>query len=164
MYLYKINRGHDTISLPQDSKIEVFTPTIRRGLLLPGEKKTFKLLMARLLFQIVTRGKARVYFCKHKENLIHTSYVIPKCYKFPFLNNNDYEIGPCFTYPEYRGQGYYPAMLRYICSSVGYEKTVFYMIVDENNASSIKGIEKAGFKRCGSVEITRLTKKYRIKN
>ena len=36
------------------------------------------------------------------------------------------------------------------------------MIVDENNLSSIKGIEKAGFVRCGSVYISKFARRYRL--
>ena len=53
-------------------------------------------------------------------------------------------------------------MLHYITSIVGTQKTFFYMIVDENNIPSIKGIEKAGFQRCGSVYVTGIMKKYRL--
>ena len=51
----------------------------------------------------------------------------------------------CFfrTNPEDRGHGYYPQLLRYILSK--YPDKDFYMIVDEVNIPSIKGIEKAGF-------------------
>lgn len=41
-------------------------------------------------------------------------------------------IGPCETIESERGKGFYPYR-------------VFYMIVDEKNISSIKGVEKVGF-------------------
>ena len=161
-YLYKKLKSSDTALIPEGLTVESFTPTIRRGLILPGERKSLRLLAVRLLFQLATHGRAKIYAYRENGELVHTSYVIPKCYKFPFLAGDDYEIGPCITYPEYRGNGYYPTMLHYISGSVGSEKTMFYMIVDENNIPSIKGIEKAGFERCGNIQVTKITKRYRL--
>lgn len=79
------------------------------------------------------------------------------------MDKDDYEIGPCFTYPQYRGNGIYPSVLRSICNSIGNDNTTFYMIVDETNIASIKGIEKAGFKKCGIVKVTKITKRYLLK-
>lgn len=141
---------------------KVFTPKLG-GLFLPGEVKSAKQFIVRLLFQLMTLGEARIFYVSNECDLIHTSYVIPKCCKFPFLGEEDYEIGPCYTYPEYRGKGIYPAVLQEICSHVGSQSTTFYMIVNEDNLSSIKGIEKAGFRRCGTIKVTRLTKRYLLK-
>ena len=161
-YLYKKAHFNEEIMEPDDLSIEVVTPTIRGGFILQGENKNFRLLAARLMFQIATFGKARLYCYRQNGALVHTSYVIPKCYKFPFLSKYDYEIGPCFTYPQFRGKGYYPQMLKYICSNIGTEKTVFYMIVDANNIPSIKGIEKAAFQRCGNIKKTKIMKRYKV--
>lgn len=132
------------------------------GYTLPHESHSIKKICLRFMFQFLTHGKSKIYFIADGDELIHTSYVIPKCRKFPFLGKDDYEIGPCFTSPYHRGKGIYPAVLRKICHSIGTENTVFYMIVDENNQPSIKGIEKAGFVRCGTVRVTKFTKKYVI--
>ena len=161
-YLYKRSGLREDVQIPDHFEPEIFTPTIWGGLFLQEEQKSFKLLAVRLLFQIMTFGRARVYCWRHKGELAHTSYVVPKCWKFPFMKKHDFEIGPCLTYSDFRGRGLYPQMLKYIVSSVGTEKSVFYMIVDENNAASIKGIEKAGFQRCGSVRITKALKRYRV--
>ena len=158
-YLYKKSRSNENVPVQDDLKIEIMTPTIR-NLTLKEEQKSIKLLVVRIIFWVLTMGKARLYICRKGGKLVHTSYVIPKCCKFPFLSNVDYEIGPCMTYPAFRGKGYYPMMLRYISSTVGTEKTVFYMIVDEDNIASIKGIEKAGFQRCGNVYVTKIMKQY----
>lgn len=159
LYCYK-KQVKDIENCPIDIKCEMFAPGIRSGYTLPGESCSFKQICLRLLFRIITHGKAKIVFVANDDDLMHTSYVIPKCSKFPFWGKEDYEIGPCFTLPKYRGKGIYPAVLRYICKNIGSEKSVFYMIVDESNQPSIKGIEKAGFVRCGTVRTTKLTKKY----
>ncbi len=161
-YLYKHSRDSVGFKNPENLNVEIVTPTIRGGLIIQGENKSFKLLAVRCLFQLITFGKAKVYCYRYNGELVHTSYVIPRCHKFPFMSKNDYEIGPCFTYPKYRGKGFYPQMLKYICSSIGAENSVFYMIVDEANLSSIKGIEKAGFQRCGTIRVSKILKRYQL--
>ena len=162
-YLYKfepkatgeINNNVD------DIEVKVFVPSIWTGLYLPGEEVLFKTLCVRILFQLMTLGKAKLFYVMNEsEKLMHTSYLVPACAKFPFMNEVDYEIGPCLTYPDYRGQGIYPRVLRSICNKVGENNSVFYMIVDEFNKSSIRGIEKAGFIRCGTVQKSKFTKRY----
>lgn len=163
-YLYCLKKAQfsgDADKNPVSESVKVFTPKIGK-LLLCGEQKSVKTSLVRLLFQLSTKGKAKIYYVADKNDLQHTSYVVPKCSKFPFLGENDYEIGPCFTYPAHRGKGIYPNVLRYICDFVGNSDTTFYMIVDEKNTASIKGIEKAGFKRCSVVEVSKFTKRYKL--
>lgn len=142
-------------------EIAEFSPSLFK-VYLEGEKHNFKTTFVRLYFQLMTFGKAKL-FCALDEfgKVTHTSYVVPKCFKFSFLKKGDYIIGPCYTKAEHRGKGIYPQMLGYICSNVGSKSTVFYMSVDENNFPSVKGIEKAGFKNCGTVKKTRLFKRYK---
>ncbi len=163
-YLYaykKVQCSREIDNKVYGDKIKVFTPKLWRPML-GTERKDVKSIAVRLVFQLTTRGKARIYYVCDGENLVHTSYVVPKCRKFPFLDKNDYEIGPCFTYPEYRGKGVYPEVLRYICDKVGNSNTTFYMIVDESNISSVKGIEKAGFEKCGVIKVSKYMKRYQL--
>lgn len=57
-------------------------------------------------------------------------------------------ISNCYTYPQYRGQGRYPQMIRAACDSLaaqGFQRAIITCAPD--NAASIRGIEKAGFRR-----------------
>ncbi len=74
--------------------------------------------------------------------------VLNKCPFLRFLPKDAIHIGPCLTPEEFRGNGYYPLLLKHIASQ--YESTECYMFVREGNTASIKGIEKAGFKRIGT--------------
>ena len=58
LYCYKGSQGVD---VEETISCDVFTPGIRRGLLLPGETGGVKKIGARLLFQILTLGKAKVF-------------------------------------------------------------------------------------------------------
>lgn len=144
-----------------DINVKEFTPSLR-GLFLKGEKFGIKTICIRLLFQVMTLGKARIYYVQNGNDILHTSYVIPACAKFSFMDRNDLEIGPCYTYPTFRGKGIYPKVLSEICRRRANDTLSFYMIVDETNFSSIKGIEKAGFVRCGSVQKSKFSRRYNL--
>lgn len=87
----------------------------------------------------------KVYVVYDDNKIIHMSYV--------FKNNllsrqlgfkNYFTIGDCVTLPEYRGKGIYPNVLKKIVADFSTENLV--MFVNKTNLSSIKGIEKGGFK------------------
>lgn len=155
MFLYRYEACGKTKEDEQEFNytIRVFDPSIMKGMLIPNEQYKMKSVLVRILFHLITRGKEKIVYVLDKDDrVVHISYVIPKCVKFPFLNRNDYEIGPCVTHLRYRGQGIYSRVLEYICENLGKESTVFYMIVDSKNLPSIRGIEKTGFQQCGIVE------------
>lgn len=164
MYLYKMD-SVDVKKRPiyrsEEIDLKVFTPSIRT-FFLDGEKFEIKKLGVRLVFQILTLGKAQIYYVRSENEIIHISYVVPTCIKFPFMDRDNLEIGPCYTYPAFRGKGIYPKVLSEICRRRSSDISLFYMIVDETNLSSIKGIEKAGFVRCGLVRKNRLSKRYHL--
>lgn len=160
-YLY-VRKNEDGDVFSDKIIVKVFRPRLFGGLMLSGEMRSIKQLFARLFFQTITVGKARVFYVSDGDSLMHTSYVIPNCIKFPFMKKDDLEIGPCYTYPEYRGRGLYPAVLRAICNYYKDGNVHYYMIVDSENTASIKGIEKAGFEKCGTVRVTKYTKRYKL--
>lgn len=145
--LYKSNPNNSSDCI---SNVEINVSILRLSLFslfLKEERKSLKVFLTRLYFAIITFFKVKIFIALVDGNIAHFSYVIPKCYKFPFLERNDYEIGPCYTYPEYRGYGIYPTVLKKIISS---ESGNGFMLVSPDNKSSIKGIEKAGFKMIGT--------------
>jgi ribosomal protein S18 acetylase RimI-like enzyme len=60
------------------------------------------------------------------------------------LENDDVYIHYCETHPNYRGKGIYPSVLSYICKAYKANKQI-YIVVNENNKSSINGVLKVGF-------------------
>lgn len=127
-----------------------------------NENISFKEKVLRFYFAVITGGKAEIWFACDtiSGSIIHCSYCIPKCYKFPFLSSNEYEIGPCNTIISMRGNKIYPAVISEIIK-VHDSANAFYMIVDKNNISSQHGIKRSGFKLIGVVQKTKLFKIYK---
>ena len=154
----KPKQQHDLI---KDDSIEIvrFRPTLFK-LFYKGERLSMAKIAFRLLYSLLS-SRGIWIFCAIKNGTVaHSSVVMTKSLKYPDITEKDYVIGPCETYVEYRGQGLYGYVLKTIMNELGTDDTNFYMIVNENNPSSIRGIEKAGFDLCGSVSTSGIIKKY----
>lgn len=66
---------------------------------------------------------------------------------FRFMPRTGIQVGPCRTVPEERGHGYYPYLLTQIVRNDPDKD--YYMIVEESNSASIRGVLKAGFRPLG---------------
>lgn len=73
------------------------------------------------------------------------------------LGDKECEIVFCLTFPEFRGKGLYPAALQTIqryLKEQGYQRC--FICVNDDNLSSIRGIEKSGFQRAGSMRFRKV--------
>lgn len=114
-----------------------------------------------VFWNLITAGRCCTYrLVSPDDTVIHESFVIHSCYKFPFLRNGDIEIGPCITDENWRGRGIYPAMLKVILHNEISGSNCAYMIIDSANDSSKKGVKKAGFIHKGILIKTKLLKRY----
>ncbi len=92
--------------------------------------------------------------------IISSAKVVSYIPFFRFMSRDGIHICSCYTIPEERGKGYYPYLISKIMSD--FPDKVCYMMVNESNLPSIRGIEKVGFtlfaigkKRNGIYSITR---------
>lgn len=83
--------------------------------------------------------------CWSRSGLTRSDYFVP-------LQESDATILSCFTFPPFRGRGIYPAMLRYIASTLKDDRGIRRIFIDcrSYNRPSLRGIEKAGFRRIGT--------------
>lgn len=102
----------------------------------------------------INRGQLLEYKLFRDERLVSTAVVAPKVWNLAFMNRDELQIGPCRTEPDERGKGYYPTLLNYIMAQ-NPNKTHVMMVV-ENNAPSIRGVEKAGFVKYAEGHKTKL--------
>ena len=139
VYLYRHKETLEGCITNTKVKVSMFIPTIKK-MKLTGEVISRKALFVRIIFWLIAKGKLRIYYVLDtNEKIIHTSYVIPSCFKFSFMTGNDIMIGPCHTDEKYRGQGIYPSVLQYICKERKMHSDTIYILVHENNEPSIRG-------------------------
>ncbi len=73
------------------------------------------------------------------------------------LGDEEAEVKFCLTLPEHRGKGLYPAALKVIQGYLkdrGYRRC--FICVKDDNVSSIRGIEKSGYRLAGSVRVRKV--------
>ena len=159
-FIYDDNcKSDNKIILRDDYKLEVFKPSIFRL------NNHYQNHLIYIFWYIFTIGKYRIVYVKNsKGDIIHYSHLLPKIIKFPFMNKNDLEIGPCWTKEEYRGQGIYPYVLSYIIREYRQRNKRVFMMTDESNIASQSGILKAGFRFYGSGYRSKILGIYKIEN
>lgn len=104
---------------------------------------------------LIKNGRDRVVLC--------TAHTNNRAFIFPFMGKKSVYIGKCTTPEVYRGNGYYPLLLRYIIEKHKNKKIKFiYITVNTTNKASIQGIRKAGFSLFG-MGYRDLFKRYKIR-
>lgn len=87
------------------------------------------------------------YYIKDKDKIIHNSYLFKAVNILKLIGKKGPAIGDCVTIDQYRGQSIYPFVINKIANDiiVDDEFPEVFILVNSNNKSSIKGIEKAGY-------------------
>ena len=95
----------------------------------------------------ITQNKTR-YSIVEKDRIIHDSFLFNKLFILRLIKKRGPTIGDCKTIQEFRGKSIYPFVINHIAKDqiLNHNKNEVFIIVNTNNHSSIKGIEKAGFK------------------
>ena len=108
--------------------------------------------LANLYWWLISK---EIYICeiknKQTNELMHYTYVMKKSYKFPFMKENDYMIGPSVTPEQFRRQGlFYRAVVFSENEITANNKDAnFIGLVREENMPSRKGLEKCGLVNTG---------------
>jgi RimJ/RimL family protein N-acetyltransferase len=105
------------------------------------------LLRNATLVYLAEDGRLRAY------GLIRRCDPLPRRYRW--LVPRGVILGPYWTAPASRGQGLYPILLRAsIALSTDREHMPLIVYADASNSPSIRGLEKAGFARLGTYNVT----------
>lgn len=130
---------YSNIGILDGYDIEVFTPSLFKLKKHSGKQFIY------LFWLFFTRGRYRIIYTIKDDVIIHYTHILPKFFKFPFMQSCDLEIGPAWTHESYRGKGIFPAVAAY---AVQYFKKIgctFYIFAHIDNISSQKAVLKAGF-------------------
>lgn len=96
------------------------------------------------------------YTINEGDTLVHKSYVFEKVHLLRLFNKKGPVIGDCYTNKSYRGQAIYPNVINRIANEIlNNQAKEIFMVVNQDNKSSIRGIEKAGFTKFADVKSSR---------
>jgi RimJ/RimL family protein N-acetyltransferase len=87
--------------------------------------------------------------------IIHRSCIFPGYFRFPFMGENDLQIGDTWTDLRYRNQGLATLGLSEAIKRTGKQGRIFWYVVAEDNVPSIHVAEKIGFRLFGNGERTK---------
>ncbi len=96
------------------------------------------------------------YLITDGEVVVHKSFLYKNVRVLQLIGKSGLVIGSCYTNPIYRGRGIYPKIIIYITKD-NKNKGEIFMVVDHQNYSSIKGIEKAGYRRIAYIKAKKWT-------
>jgi len=101
-------------------------------------------------YQRLVKKGHECYLGIYNGKIVHTSWVFRNSKACRILGGKRFDllIGECFTIPEMRGNGIYPYVLACILRSLKSEN-ISKVLIDTHpdNISSMRGIEKVGFKK-----------------
>ena len=152
-----IIEASDPRSLSEGMKIEVFTPSWKRIRI-----NSYTSILLYWFWFLFSRKKYNIYYLVHQGRIVHLSHVISKNPKFAFMGPEDFEIGPCWTHPDYRGQGIYSVVLSRIAGDFQGKADRLFIFAENENVASLKGISRSGFKFLGSGKKSGIFGIYRI--
>jgi RimJ/RimL family protein N-acetyltransferase len=137
--------------LNRNYELKVFRPDCLH-VVPKGMKKEPGFIIWWFLYLTIWRwqGKSYEYYLVYdKEQLIHYCLLSPKYYRYPFMNNDDIQIGPFWTAEGYRGQGICPTVIAKVMEDYKSRNRYAYIITRENNVNSQRSIAKAGLEVYG---------------
>ncbi len=163
-YVFFNFKSHDVLienslrSVLDEYIIEMFCPTLFHLKEHPAH------VIIYLFWFLFTKGQYRIIYVKKDNTIIHYTHILPKFFKFPFMNSKDLEIGPSWTDELYRGKGIFPAVMIYAIQYFKEKERTFYAFAHVDNEPSQKAILKAGLSKWKNGYKTRKLGIYRIEN
>lgn len=142
-YFFYRNDSINDISLNKEFEFFYFKPSLFKMKLHRGIYKRSDLLY--LFWYIFTFGSYQILYVKQKKTgeIAHFSNIIPRFFKYNFMQYSDLQIAHCFTYKKFRVKGLYSSTLSKIHHT--FNDRVIWIGSHHSNIESIKVIEKSGF-------------------
>jgi len=84
------------------------------------------------------------------EVVVHRSTVFPRWRRYPFMGDDDLQIGNVWTHPRHRGLGLAKEALGRIITQNARPGRAFWYVVSDDNSASISAATAVGFTRMGT--------------
>jgi GNAT superfamily N-acetyltransferase len=81
--------------------------------------------------------------------IVHRSFVVPRYFRFRFMDRDDLQIGNTWTSRDHRGKGLATAAVGSIVDGVYHPGRRLWYVVGDDNHASIAVIRKCGFRLVG---------------
>jgi len=82
-------------------------------------------------------------------SIAHSSLIMPRFARFPFMGLDDLQIGATETSPTHRGRGLAVRAIDETIAALGHSGRTFWYLTEDANTASIAVIRKAGFSLVG---------------
>jgi len=106
----------------------------------------FKGLIANIYWWLISKKSWIIYVReKGSKKIASFSYVLGKSYKFPFMEKGELQIGPSFTYPEFRRKGLFKSSVQFILKKFEADGFEMIGIARPENLSSLNCLYGLGF-------------------
>jgi len=140
--------------LPQGCTIKILEPKIYR--ILPKGIMTLPHKWSMILNcffywvmrhpKLVSKFFYSIFIVYSGRKMVHYSVVSSRYFRYPFMGENDIQIGPCWTNNEYRGRGIHYFVIQTILGTYQDKGDFnFWYITREDNIASQRSIEKSIF-------------------
>ncbi|PHR27868.1 MAG: hypothetical protein COA36_07870 [Desulfotalea sp.] len=148
-YNKKIRCCQDTSPLDKDYTYILWQPAFAK--VYPTGSSLFPFVIWWLFhfLHVFSNKNYAVLLVMHKYKVIHRTLITPKYFRFPFMGNNDLQLGDIWTDPIFRGKGIATSAINYIFSHFSSRDITFWYVVNERNLASVNLAEKVGFSFCG---------------
>ena len=153
LWQFPFSKPNVELPLSSEFRLEIFSPN-KFNL----RKYRFGSLPMYVFWRIFTEYK--IVYITHNNELAHVNHVLRGYWKFPFMEEKDYVIGPAYTFPKYRRMGLYKASMSAIIKFVRINSidSKIYIFAHIDNVPSNKAIEKMGFLKVGFLKKDRFGK------
>jgi len=133
-----------TDDLPDGYAFRVWTPTMRHPV-----PPTMGLSSAALtLFHycgLFASDRYRVIYILQGDRIVHRSCILPRYFRWPFMDEDDLQISSTWTVPEFRGKGLASCALAHIVRTMAAAGRRFWYVTTEINIPSIRVCRRVGF-------------------
>ncbi|HZO81549.1 MAG TPA: GNAT family N-acetyltransferase [Candidatus Binataceae bacterium] len=114
---------------------------------LPGLRPKLRFLFRWLLrrARLFAGAECGALLIRDRGAVVHYSGFTPRYWRFPFMGDDDLQIGDTWTAPAHRGRGLALFALETIVAAAARPGRCFWYVVANTNRPSIRVVEKAGF-------------------
>jgi RimJ/RimL family protein N-acetyltransferase len=136
-------------TLPTDYQCEAWYPGVFRFKARDMPAYPFVIWWVFHILHVFSNRDYGLFIIRSGSKVIHRSVITPRYFRFPFMAQDDIQIGDTWTDPTERGKGLATIALESVLKRPSCRKHTCWYVVEPENRASIRVAEKAGFTLAG---------------